>query len=399
MHPTKQEIRFKNQKQIHGFIFSTLKNAIQNDKPFNNAHANSEFFENTIDTTTHTQASSNKNSETFSDKIFSTPLGKPKDLSLLIKQPSTSQSTLPLSRPNLSSKTPMVSVKSSMPSKAQITTTSSSVNTSNLSTSLPQTQPTNRTETSHQEEDTNTSETSPLKQSLHISEPSPENQISSPPLKQNQNSTLLSEEIQTSSFQHRKEDPQKATSSLDDTLLKPSGTSSPPAETSTSNDLNTLLPPNNEGDSIQENLSSLNQEREPILTQNKPEQDFSTENTSNYEFPLGYAIGQLKGIFVLAENKEGLVIVDMHAAHERIVYENLKTQFYEKEILSQRLLAPLSLSLSDSEMEMLEEEEIIDFLTKLGFEVSPFGANTLSIRAIPLPTKRCRLNHPMLSIN
>jgi len=72
--------------------------------------------------------------------------------------------------------------------------------------------------------------------------------------------------------------------------------------------------------------------------------------TESVDYPLGFAVAQLHGIYILAQNKEGLVIVDMHAAHERIVYEKLKLQHAEQGIQSQPLLIPISIKLNKRDM-------------------------------------------------
>ena len=75
--------------------------------------------------------------------------------------------------------------------------------------------------------------------------------------------------------------------------------------------------------------------------------------------PLGFAIAQLSGVYILAENAEGLVVVDMHAAHERITYEKLKASFDDREIVRQPLLVPLGLSVSEREAALAEEVVVI----------------------------------------
>ena len=97
--------------------------------------------------------------------------------------------------------------------------------------------------------------------------------------------------------------------------------------------------------------------------------------------PLGYAIAQLKGIFILAENSVGLVIVDMHAAHERISYEALKKAYDESNIVSQPLLVPLTLAVSQREADCSEQFES-DF-QKFGFLLSRSGPESIVIRQIP----------------
>lgn len=97
--------------------------------------------------------------------------------------------------------------------------------------------------------------------------------------------------------------------------------------------------------------------------------------------PLGYAIAQLKGIYILAENKEGLILVDMHAAHERITYERMKDQFSGQCILSQPLLVPLSIAVSEKEAEQAEENA--EVFTQLGIELERAGPETILIRQVP----------------
>lgn len=97
--------------------------------------------------------------------------------------------------------------------------------------------------------------------------------------------------------------------------------------------------------------------------------------------PLGFAVAQIHGIFVLAENAHGLVVVDMHAAHERITYEQLKLAWVEARIRSQRLLVPETLALARREVAALEEHG--DGLARLGFDLSPAGPEAAVIRAVP----------------
>ncbi len=97
--------------------------------------------------------------------------------------------------------------------------------------------------------------------------------------------------------------------------------------------------------------------------------------------PLGYAVAQIQGVFVLAENQHGLVIVDMHAAHERITYERLKKSFEEKDLRSQPLLVPISISVSESEVKLAGQFK--ELFESLGFIVEALGKDTLAIRQVP----------------
>ena len=98
--------------------------------------------------------------------------------------------------------------------------------------------------------------------------------------------------------------------------------------------------------------------------------------------PLGFAVAQLKGIYILAENREGLVVVDMHAAHERIVYERMKRHAAEEKLISQPLLVPLNFNVSRAEGDLVEEQG--DALRRLGFEVERLGPEQLRLRSVPV---------------
>ena len=97
--------------------------------------------------------------------------------------------------------------------------------------------------------------------------------------------------------------------------------------------------------------------------------------------PLGYAIAQLHGIYILAENVDGLIVVDMHAAHERIGYEKLKSAHDGIGLHSQPLLVPLMLAVAEHEAEVAERET--GTLAALGFEVTRSGPQSLSVRSVP----------------
>jgi DNA mismatch repair protein MutL len=102
------------------------------------------------------------------------------------------------------------------------------------------------------------------------------------------------------------------------------------------------------------------------------------------DWPLGRAIAQLHGVYILAENKQGLVVVDMHAAHERIVYERLKNQLNTTDasrIASQPLLIPATFAATPNEV--ATAEACAEVLDQLGLEISPLSAKTLAVRAVP----------------
>jgi DNA mismatch repair protein MutL len=99
------------------------------------------------------------------------------------------------------------------------------------------------------------------------------------------------------------------------------------------------------------------------------------------DWPLGRAIAQLQGVYVLAENAQGLIVVDMHAAHERIVYERLKQQWSEQRISSQPLLIPATFAATAHEVATTEQCQ--DVLSQLGLEIAPLSAKTLAVRAVP----------------
>ncbi len=97
--------------------------------------------------------------------------------------------------------------------------------------------------------------------------------------------------------------------------------------------------------------------------------------------PLGFAIAQLHGIFVLAQNAEGLILVDMHAAHERITYERLKQAREGEGIRSQMLLVPLMIALSEREAGIVEEHG--ERFGELGFEIVRSGLQGVTVRRVP----------------
>ncbi|NEX15418.1 MAG: DNA mismatch repair endonuclease MutL [Halochromatium sp.] len=97
--------------------------------------------------------------------------------------------------------------------------------------------------------------------------------------------------------------------------------------------------------------------------------------------PLGFAIGQLNGVYILAQGADGLILVDMHAAHERIGYERLKRGWSQGEVLQQPLLVPIAVAVSAREADLAEEQQ--GLLATLGVSVDRVGPERLLLRAIP----------------
>lgn len=125
----------------------------------------------------------------------------------------------------------------------------------------------------------------------------------------------------------------------------------------------------------------------PLRDRNETEEDAgerrlasAAENPAGMP-PLGYALAQLHGVYILAQNAQGLVIVDMHAAHERLVYERLKTAWAGGRLASQPLLIPQTVALSASEAELAEQGR--EWFARLGFEVDRLGVEAVAVRAVP----------------
>lgn len=107
----------------------------------------------------------------------------------------------------------------------------------------------------------------------------------------------------------------------------------------------------------------------------------SSDQPDAESFPLGFALAQLHGIYVLAQNRAGLVLVDMHAAHERILYEQFKQALEEKSVTLQPLLIPVSFHADAVEVGTVEEHQTT--LASLGFDIAVMSPTTLAVRAIP----------------
>lgn len=99
------------------------------------------------------------------------------------------------------------------------------------------------------------------------------------------------------------------------------------------------------------------------------------------DFPLGMAIGQLHGIYILAQNRSGLVLVDMHAAHERVLYEQLKQLHDQQDIVMQEFLVPYLLSCTEKDVAIVESHH--ELLQELGLHLSAAGPKSITVRAVP----------------
>jgi DNA mismatch repair protein MutL len=125
-----------------------------------------------------------------------------------------------------------------------------------------------------------------------------------------------------------------------------------------------------------------NQTAEQISAYNRLHPNLPDQGAAEDIPPLGYALAQLKGIYILSENAHGLVLVDMHAAHERITYERLKTARDAAGIRSQPLLVPQSVAVSQREVQMAAEHG--ELFQRLGLAVDVAGEEALVIRQIPV---------------
>jgi DNA mismatch repair protein MutL len=140
-------------------------------------------------------------------------------------------------------------------------------------------------------------------------------------------------------------------------------------------------------------LHYLTQKTLPLAS-NTPEQVYQTlyssnppitipaqQNTATALPLLGFAVAHLHGIYILAETPSGMVLVDTHAAHERITFERLKQQYAAGSIAMQPLLLPIKMTVMPFEAELAENS--INFFTQLGFELDRISPDTLLLRAQP----------------
>jgi DNA mismatch repair protein MutL len=115
-------------------------------------------------------------------------------------------------------------------------------------------------------------------------------------------------------------------------------------------------------------------------------QVMSHQNDASQTFPLGFAVAQIHGVYILAQNAAGLVVIDMHAAHERIMYEQLKNALDDKAVRMQPLLIPVSFNADRLEVATVQEALASNdsSLGQLGFDIAILSPNTLAVRAVPV---------------
>jgi DNA mismatch repair protein MutL len=112
------------------------------------------------------------------------------------------------------------------------------------------------------------------------------------------------------------------------------------------------------------------------------EQTVAHAHHRDADYPLGHALAQLQGVYILAQNRKGLIVVDMHAAHERITYEALKASHASDGVRTQPLLVPLSIAVSEREADICESRR--DWFAVLGFEIDRTGPEQLLVRQVPV---------------
>jgi DNA mismatch repair protein MutL len=142
-----------------------------------------------------------------------------------------------------------------------------------------------------------------------------------------------------------------------------------------------------EGPSFYESMFGGNQNQASNATSafNSLLPDNLASKEALHDYPLGFAVGQVHGVYVLAQNKEGLVVVDMHAAHERIMYEKLKNALDNQTVQMQPLLLPVSFNADKLEVATVHEALASNHATlqQLGFDIAILSPTTLAVRAVP----------------
>ena len=146
-------------------------------------------------------------------------------------------------------------------------------------------------------------------------------------------------------------------------------------------DLPQKMNESNDGRFNQSALSLVDGERNFLESSDKSDDFSRAENERTDVPPLGYAVAQLHGVFILAQNDQGLVIVDTHAAHERITYERMKRALADEGLKTQTLLVPISIALSHTEVDYAEDNKTA--LLELGLEIEKVSDEALVVRKVP----------------
>ena len=146
----------------------------------------------------------------------------------------------------------------------------------------------------------------------------------------------------------------------------------------------------------------LSKIRPDMSNQAEPEsnKDQTKHGETLTENSLGYAIAQLHGIYILAQNKQGLIIIDMHAAHERVLYEKIKAVHNHRHALQQKLLIPIKESANVIEINTLKEGKSQHALSSVGFDIGVKNENQFQINAVPIWLSQdlcCHFVHELLS--
>jgi len=161
--------------------------------------------------------------------------------------------------------------------------------------------------------------------------------------------------------------------SLPDSYLPPPVPLGSPSPTQ-QNEISWQPAPRTHYEGVNEGAIAAQLQALPQLTQ-------GTALPTNTQHPMGFAVAQLHGVYILSQNTQGLILVDMHAAHERITYERLKSASDKQSLQAQPLLVPLAISATAFQTETAEQQG--ETLATLGFEVTVIDDNRLLIRCIP----------------
>jgi DNA mismatch repair protein MutL len=149
-------------------------------------------------------------------------------------------------------------------------------------------------------------------------------------------------------------------------------------------DWQTFLRPLTANEGQKSNIPKRNEHVQTPLSLHTPAVAYlPTNHAQSEEQPLGMALGQLHGIYILAQNTQGLVLIDMHAAHERVVYEQLKTALDGDQVPCQELLVPVIFKAPEKEVALIEE--CAAQLEEIGLYLRPAGPTTIAVRAVPAP--------------